>query len=411
MKIAVVKVGLLGHGGVRRVIESWSRILAEGGHRVHVFAEAAERNRPLPPIPGVSVSEYTRARGRWGAAFAAPAAAARAVRDAADPTPFDVVLAHECHAVLPLKRLFPETPVLLTVHSPAVDENHLNNWTYAAGVVRRATYLPTRAYWHLTERAALQAASCVHTLSDYTWRRLTARHPGPTRSTPWQRIPGTYDDARFALHGSRAAVRAQLGMRPEERIVLTVRRLIPRNGVDRILEAARVLRRSHPDVRFWIGGVGASLEVLRSRALQLGVEDVVRFLGFVPDETLPAHYQAADAFVLPTRELECFGLPVIEAMACGCPPLVMPDGGPAEICAPFPGLVAERNSGEAFVALLRRLLAGGEVPAPQTLASHATRTYSEAANRSLVLGLVESVAGRGMRAQARMGAVPGSSPA
>ena len=81
----------------------------------------------------------------------------------------------------------------------------------------------------------------------------------------------------------------------------------------------------------------------------------MRFLGFVPEEQLAAYYQGADAFLLPTRDLECFGLPVIEAMACGCTPLVTPIGGPAEVCAQnHPDLVSQENTSGSFTDLVRR---------------------------------------------------------
>src|SRR5207249_11052699 len=55
------------------------------------------------------------------------------------------------------------------------------------------------------------------------------------------------------------------------------------------------------------------------------------FLGFIPDETLPSYYHAADVFVLPTRELEGFGLVTVEALACGTPVLGTPVGATPEV--------------------------------------------------------------------------------
>ena len=53
---------------------------------------------------------------------------------------------------------------------------------------------------------------------------------------------------------------------------------------------------------------------------KLGIEDRVKFLGYVPDEKLPALYSGAKAFLFPSL-FEGFGLPIIEAQACGCPVL------------------------------------------------------------------------------------------
>lgn len=55
------------------------------------------------------------------------------------------------------------------------------------------------------------------------------------------------------------------------------------------------------------------------------------YLGFIPEEELPAYYQTADLFVLPTAELEGFGLVTIEALSCGTPVLATPLGANPEV--------------------------------------------------------------------------------
>jgi glycosyltransferase involved in cell wall biosynthesis len=91
------------------------------------------------------------------------------------------------------------------------------------------------------------------------------------------------------------------------------------------VEAFAVLRgelRDHPrfaNLRLIIiGDEIARHPALRHAVIQSRVEDVVRFLGFVPIETLRAFYQTASAFVFPSL-YEGFGLPPLEAMACGTP--------------------------------------------------------------------------------------------
>ena len=63
--------------------------------------------------------------------------------------------------------------------------------------------------------------------------------------------------------------------------------------------------------------------------------DNVTMAGFIPAEQLPKYYGAADFFVLPTRELEGFGLVTPESMACGTPVLGTPVGGTREILSGF----------------------------------------------------------------------------
>jgi len=99
----------------------------------------------------------------------------------------------------------------------------------------------------------------------------------------------------------------------------------PQKNIPRLVEAFAVLRgdlESHPlykDLRLIIIGDEISkYPSVRQAVIQTRVEDVVRFLGFVPFETLCVFYEAAAAFVFPSL-YEGFGLPPLEAMASGTP--------------------------------------------------------------------------------------------
>lgn len=107
--------------------------------------------------------------------------------------------------------------------------------------------------------------------------------------------------------------------------LLYVGRTNPHKNIPRLVEAFAVLRgeiREHPlyrDLRLIIIGDEISRNpALRHAVIQSRVESAVRFLGFVPIDTLRAFYQAASAFVFPSL-YEGFGLPPLEAMACGTP--------------------------------------------------------------------------------------------
>lgn len=107
--------------------------------------------------------------------------------------------------------------------------------------------------------------------------------------------------------------------------LLYVGRTNPHKNIPRLVEAFAVLRgeiQDHPiyrDLRLLIIGDEISrYPALRHAVIQSRVEDSVRFLGFVPIETLRVFYQGAAAFVFPSL-YEGFGLPPLEAMACGTP--------------------------------------------------------------------------------------------
>jgi SAM-dependent methyltransferase len=128
-------------------------------------------------------------------------------------------------------------------------------------------------------------------------------------------------------------------------------------GLDALIEAVARLRHELPDLLLLVGGSGSLRAELEALVARLHAGDHVRFLGFVPEAELPGYYQAADAFVLPTRELEGFGLVTVEAFACGTPVLGTPVGATPElIMAVDPGLVFRDPGPEAIADGVLRFL-------------------------------------------------------
>ena len=128
-------------------------------------------------------------------------------------------------------------------------------------------------------------------------------------------------------------------------------------GLDRLIEAMATLVCQVPDVLLLIGGSGSQRAALEALVRALGLDKHVTFLGFVPEGDLPRYYQAADVFVLPTRELEGFGLVTAEALACGTPVLGTPVGATPELLEPLDaGLVFRDATAEAMAEDLAVLL-------------------------------------------------------
>jgi len=101
--------------------------------------------------------------------------------------------------------------------------------------------------------------------------------------------------------------------------ILSVGTIEPRKNLTSLLEAYRTLRVEGFEGKLVIvGKKGWLYEGFFRRLRELGLEDEVILTGFVPDEDLPALYSAADLFVYPSL-YEGFGLPLLEAMACGVP--------------------------------------------------------------------------------------------
>ena len=108
-----------------------------------------------------------------------------------------------------------------------------------------------------------------------------------------------------------------------ERMILYLGTLEPRKNIGTLLEAYELLRHERGFAHRLIiaGGKGWYYEAIYARAEQLGLQDEVIFPGYIPQEELALWINAADLFVYPSW-YEGFGLPPLEAMACGTPVVV-----------------------------------------------------------------------------------------
>ena len=150
-----------------------------------------------------------------------------------------------------------------------------------------------------------------------------------------QVVPGGVNPDHFHTPLSRAEARQKLGWESDRPILVAVRRLAKRMGLENLLHAIARVKEKHPDILLKIAGKGALKESLKKQIKTLGIEQHVELLGYVPDDQLPLIYRAANFSIVPTVALEGFGLIVIESLAAGTPVLGTPIGGIPEILRPF----------------------------------------------------------------------------
>ncbi|VVB76876.1 D-inositol-3-phosphate glycosyltransferase [uncultured archaeon] len=142
---------------------------------------------------------------------------------------------------------------------------------------------------------------------------LGARGVGNTRI-----VPNSIDLKRFNPKVRGDAMRARLGLKDKERVVLYLGRVSREKKIEVMLKAARSVTARNRDVTFVVGGTGPAVDYYRRAAKKLGVLDRVRFIGFVEDKDLPGLYAASDVLCLPST-FETQGIVSIEAMAVGKP--------------------------------------------------------------------------------------------
>jgi phosphatidylinositol alpha-1,6-mannosyltransferase len=184
------------------------------------------------------------------------------------------------------------------------------------------------------------------------------------RRLPVTAVPPGVDTERFRPLDAeqRAKARARFDLPGEGRVVVSLSRLVPRKGMDVLIEAAARLASTRPDLVVAIGGSGRDRPRLDRLVSRRGAP--VRLLGRVPDDDLAELYGCADVFAMLCRnrwgglEQEGFGIVFLEAAACGVPQLAGDSGGAAEaVVDGRTGVVVDRPSDvESVVAALAGLL-------------------------------------------------------
>jgi len=138
-------------------------------------------------------------------------------------------------------------------------------------------------------------------------------------------LPNFIDTKIFYPLKNREKIRNELSW-SDKIILLTIARLVPRKGVDKVLLALNRKQRNGELPNNWkyiIGGEGKEKENLQALCKQLNLENHVDFIGFVDDKRIRELYGAADVFIMANREIhgdtEGFGIVFLEANACGTP--------------------------------------------------------------------------------------------
>jgi glycosyltransferase involved in cell wall biosynthesis len=139
---------------------------------------------------------------------------------------------------------------------------------------------------------------------------------------------------------------------PEEAFVLvTAGRIVPRKASTQLIDTLAAL----PDVFLLVVGDGPEAAAVKQRAVELGVDNRLRMLGYVSDEVKYKAYAAADVFVS-TAQHEGFGLVFLEAMSFGLPVVCYNRGGQTDfLSTPDTGDVIQLNDQKAFNHAVREL--------------------------------------------------------
>ncbi len=252
------------------------------------------------------------------------------------------------HGAVNVNPILPGCPTVVTIHD--------------LSFMRYPQAFPPmqRAYLHSQVRRSARAARRVIAVSQATRQDVVDLF-----GVAPERIDVVYNgvDASFcpAPAGEVDAFRRRAGL--PARFILHLGTLEPRKNLVRLVQAFAQVRAhdaGQPPVKLVLaGGKGWDYDAIFAEVARQGLEQAVLFPGFIADLELAWWYRAAAVFVYPSL-LEGFGLPVLEAMACGAPTVTSNLSSLPEVAGDA-ALLVDPTSVEALAAALLRLLADADL--------------------------------------------------
>lgn len=214
----------------------------------------------------------------------------------------------------------------------------------------------------LSRRIIIARIDKATAISSYLKKYLN----GIRKNLPIEIVPNGVDFEHFSRefsYGELTKLAEELGIKADEKVIITVSRLVPKNGVDILIEAGAVMRDTYPDLKFkiLIIGEGNDREKLERISKEKKLDDVVVFMGRVNYEETPKLLKISTVFARLSRS-EGLGNAFLEAMAAGISVVGTPVGGiPDFLVDGETGLMAKPEDVEDTVFQIHKLLVNKEL--------------------------------------------------
>lgn len=362
-------------GGAYRYASELAEGLAARGHSVVVLTPNPGDRLPasevrhgvhvhrLPGGPGPSWT-HRRTRNR----------AARVLLEALAREPGGPPLTGLHHAYLAPSLAVAPHPRVFIFHGPWGREFALARQVQGRGAPRRLFDACVARWLQVLERRALRAVDRILVVSQYSRDHLPRWHGAGL--PPIHVISGGANLAQFRPWPDRAALREAFGLTAGMFLFLAVRRLDARMGLAGLVDAFARIAPAHPQALLWLAGQGPQRAELETRIGAQGLAGRVRLLGYVPEPELVRLFNAADCTLVPSLDLEGFGLATAESLACGTPVLGSTAGATPELLRPLgEDLLFEAGSVPALAGRLADVLEGRvTLPARAACVRHAEAT-------------------------------------
>lgn len=216
------------------------------------------------------------------------------------------------------------------------------------------TFIDYKGIWNTVERLndhyvgeqVLKNADKIVVISNATKKYVLSLGAQPEKV---EVLYNGVDLDRFKLlPTAREEIRRKHGIAQNAIVAVTVRRLVYKNGIDTMIESAKIAIQTNPELVFLVIGKGPDLADIKTKIENLKISNKFILAGFVADKDLPSYYNAADFFVLPSKSGEGLPLVALEAMACGLPVVATDVGGIKEVLVDDYGKLVPPNAPDAM---------------------------------------------------------------
>jgi glycosyltransferase involved in cell wall biosynthesis len=249
--------------------------------------------------------------------------------------------------------VFNRTKIVVTIHDVIADHHPELIFPNAK----------SKFFWKLKQNAAIRQANLIATVSEYSKRQIVEYF-----KLPESRLRIISEAARPVFKvlppgEAMSKTLARYGLQPDEKFLLYVGGISPHKNLSALIEAFERIGTTpeHPDYKLVLVGdykddpFFSAYPALKKQTAELGLENRVIFTGFIPDEDLAYLYNAAALLVFPSLE-EGFGLPAIEAMACGTPVAASNCGSLPEVLGPA-GRFFDPRDRQNMAEVIKQILA------------------------------------------------------
>ncbi|MCL1971268.1 MAG: glycosyltransferase family 4 protein [Candidatus Bathyarchaeota archaeon] len=266
------------------------------------------------------------------------------------------------HPQLPLTPSFAIPPnfgktIVCTVHSTWKGEAEaINREPYSRLNANEKFLVSFNRFLQFFEIAMIKRANRIIAVSDFTRQELKKYYNIPENRI--HVIHNGVDTNKFQPAKDKQKIKTELGLNPNDHIILSVGRLYARKGLFTLIDTLSTVIKQFPNTKLVISGKGQSNEMtkLHTHAKHLAVEKNILFTGYYPDQKLPKLYQAADIFAFSTF-YEHHPFAILEALATGLPVVTTTVGGIAEtIETGKNGLLVQPSNSKQFADAILYLL-------------------------------------------------------